>query len=114
MPTVTLLVSLAALVISLLALAIAVRTSRYRDDATGRTLPGGAVLNPGVSPTPPPASHRPHATTTVSNSTFEVPSEVMELVRRGEKIQAIKVLRDAHPTLGLAEAKRAVDGLSQL
>ncbi|WP_433674495.1 hypothetical protein [Microbacterium gorillae] len=113
--TVTFLVSLAALVISLLALATAVRTSRHRSESATRTLPSGAVLNPGVSSVPPataPHSTAPHVTE--SNSTFEVPAEVVALARQGEKIQAIKVLRDAHPGLGLAEAKRAVDALSQL
>ena len=114
MPTVTLLVSLAALVISLIALATAVRASRRRDDTTSRTLPGGAVLNPGVSSVPPAAPQPPRAGATMSNSTFEVPADVVELARQGQKIQAIKALRDAHPGLGLAEAKRAVDALSQL
>jgi non-canonical (house-cleaning) NTP pyrophosphatase len=114
MQTVTLLVSLAALAISLLALTTAARASRRRDDSASRTLPSGAVLNPGVSSAPPVVHSAPSAGTATSNSTFEVPADVVELVRRGEKIQAIKALRDAHPGLGLAEAKRAVDALSQL
>ncbi|MFK4789298.1 hypothetical protein [Microbacterium sp. ZW T5_56] len=108
--TATFFVSLAALVISLLALATAVRTSRYRNDSTTRTLPGGAVLNPGGSPVSPPPGPR----AAEPNSTFEVPAEVVQLARQGEKIQAVKALRDAHPGLGLAEAKRAVSALSGL
>ena len=40
---------------------------------------------------------------------FSLPADVIEALRRGNKIEAIKLLRDASK-LGLAEAKSVIEG----
>lgn len=39
-------------------------------------------------------------------------ADVERLVRAGQKIEAIRVYREIHPEVGLAEAKQAVEKLS--
>ena len=51
-----------------------------------------------------------HLNITYSNSPDEANKKVMEMLIRGNKIEAIKIYREIH-NVGLAEAKRAVDGM---
>ena len=51
-----------------------------------------------------------HLNITYSNNPDEANKKVLEMLVRGNKIEAIKIYREIH-NVGLAEAKRAVDGM---
>ena len=51
-----------------------------------------------------------HLNITYSNNPDEANKKVMEMLIRGNKIEAIKIYREIH-NVGLAEAKQAVDGM---
>ncbi|HWV50188.1 MAG TPA: ribosomal protein L7/L12 [Microbacterium sp.] len=64
-----------------------------------------SVLGKSMRPTVPPTR------TTTATTAFDpsVGSEIDRLVAEGNKIQAIKLLRDSTPGLGLQEAKNRID-----
>ncbi|MGF6822013.1 ribosomal protein L7/L12 [Microbacterium sp. ZKA21] len=68
-----------------------------------------SVVGKSMRPTVPPT---PTAGATVIASDPAVTSEIDRLVAEGNKIQAIKLLRDSTPGLGLREAKNRIDAWS--
>ncbi|WP_040166051.1 ribosomal protein L7/L12 [Microbacterium gorillae] len=106
MMVVVLVIAIAALILAFAAIVVALTARGRRDNRPAGTLPSGAVLNPGPTPAAPPAS----PVQRVSLDTADVSDEVLRLARSGQKIHAIKLLRE-QTSIGLADAKRIVENL---